>query len=399
MREIDHAPNQPPPENKRFYPALDGLRATAVLLILLHHYRSNPHSLLEWGWVAVDLFFVLSGFLITGILFDTRHQIHRYSNFYWRRVLRIFPLYYAVWLAFALATPWLHLSWSLRWMLWPLYFGNFTHVVARSGGAQETLDWVWNGAGRTIPWIGQLFSFGHLWSLCVEEQFYFVWPFVVFSLGKRSTLLKICLVVVAGSPLLRLLAYVLTPEALLSREFLYRSTFFRTDALLLGGAIALACGGKQADFLFRYYKRIGVGTLLLLLATRWLAIHLQHQSSYGSPLTPWISIVGFTYVDLISASILLLAIDKASLLFRILRWSPLQWLGRMSYGFYVFHDLFHSAYAMLAFRIARRSHLSQVYLPQLTLVLALLCTTLLAFVSYRFFELPFLRLKPRFTRA
>lgn len=393
------APGLPPPENKRYYPALDGLRAFAVLLVFFHHYRPEPHSLLEWGWVAVDLFFVLSGFLITGILFDTRDQAHRYSNFYWRRVLRIFPLYYAIWIGAALATPLLHLVWSPRWILWPLYFGNFTHIVAQSPVPQETLDWVWNGAGRTIPWIGNFFSFGHLWSLSVEEQFYLIWPCLVFSLKKRSALLKVCLAVFIGMPVIRLGAYALAPQALLAREFLYRSTFFRVDALLLGGAVALVQRGPRADLLFRYCTRVGAVTLLLLFATRWFAVHLQHQSPFGSPLTPWISIVGFTYVDLISASVLLLAVQETSFLSRVFRFPALQWLGRLSYGFYVFHDLFHAAYITMAIRLANRSHLGPAYVPQITIVLALLCTTLLAAISFRFFERPFLLLKSRFTRT
>src|ERR1700728_3407250 len=79
------------PENRAFYPALDGMRAIAFLVVFGHHYLQLP-----WGWAGVDLFFVLSGFLITGILFDTRNDPNRVRNFYLRRTLRIFPLYYGV---------------------------------------------------------------------------------------------------------------------------------------------------------------------------------------------------------------------------------------------------------------------------------------------------------------
>ncbi len=394
-----HAPGQPAPENKRFYPALDGLRALAVLLILLHHYRLRPHSILEWGWVAVDLFFVLSGFLITGILFDTRDQVHRFANFYWRRVLRIFPLYYGIWIAAAAATPVFHFAWTRRWLLWPLYLGNFTHLVARSTAPQGTLDWLWNYAPHTIPTLGPFFSFGHLWSLSVEEQFYLVWPFLVFNVRSRRTLLNLCLVIVVAMPLLRGLAGTLLPQNLLDREILYRSTFFRVDSLLLGSALALMQRGTRAASLFRHAKAVGATTLLLLLATGWFAIHVLHQEPTGSPLTPWIATIGYTYVDLLSACILLLALEETSLFSRFLQIRPLQWLGRISYGFYVFHDLFHPAYSTLAFRLTRKLHMNLAHSEQMILPVAFICTTATAFLSYRLFERPFLLLKTRFTKV
>src|ERR1700712_3651211 len=91
------------PENRAFYPALDGLRAVAFLMVFFQHYLSMP-----WGWTGVNVFFVLSGFLITGILFDTRDAPNRARNFYVRRTLRIFPLYYAIFLALLLLQPIMH---------------------------------------------------------------------------------------------------------------------------------------------------------------------------------------------------------------------------------------------------------------------------------------------------
>src|ERR1700744_4617103 len=107
------------PENRGFYPALDGLRALAFLMVFATHYEGMP-----WGWSGVDVFFVISGFLITGILLDTRDDRYRVRNFYARRSLRIFPLYYGVFLLLLLLTPFLHLNWSAGWLAWPLYVGN-----------------------------------------------------------------------------------------------------------------------------------------------------------------------------------------------------------------------------------------------------------------------------------
>ena len=102
------------PENRAFYPALDGLRAIAFLMVFGQHYLQLP-----WGWAGVDLFFVLSGFLITGILFDTCDDSHRIRNFYVRRTLRIFPLYYGVMLALLLMQPIIHWHLNWHWLIWP----------------------------------------------------------------------------------------------------------------------------------------------------------------------------------------------------------------------------------------------------------------------------------------
>jgi peptidoglycan/LPS O-acetylase OafA/YrhL len=100
------------PAKRAFYPALDGLRAVAFLMVFFHHYMRLP-----WGWSGVDFFFVLSGFLITGILFDTRHDFHRFRNFYVRRTLRIFPLYYGIILGMGCVA---RLYWELRSICSPL---------------------------------------------------------------------------------------------------------------------------------------------------------------------------------------------------------------------------------------------------------------------------------------
>jgi peptidoglycan/LPS O-acetylase OafA/YrhL len=105
-------PSHAMPENRLFYPALDGMRAIAFLLVFGQHYLQIP-----WGWAGVDLFFVLSGFLITGILFDSRDDPFRVRNFYVRRTLRIFPLYYGIMLALLVLQPFAHWQWNWRWMV------------------------------------------------------------------------------------------------------------------------------------------------------------------------------------------------------------------------------------------------------------------------------------------
>src|ERR1700749_4828090 len=184
LRNLPVAGNTPTtaPENRAFYPALDGMRAVAFTLVFLIHYLRLP-----WGWSGVNIFFVLSGFLITGILLDTRNDAHRARNFYVRRILRIFPLYYGVLLALLLLHPLLHCQWTRAWLAWPLYLGNFLRFAGPSaaidGSPLEHAADGWLILGR-FPHAS--LYVGHFWSLCVEEQFYLFWPWVVFLIRSRK---------------------------------------------------------------------------------------------------------------------------------------------------------------------------------------------------------------------
>ena len=137
-------------------------------------------SLSRGAGPGVDLFFVLSGFLITGILFDSRNDPHRIRNFYVRRTLRIFPLYYAVML---LLIPFAYRGLSWSWLVWPAFLGNYAKVIGpytsgsplqRLADFQPCLQVTIHGTYREVLFLG------HFWSLCVEEQFYLMWPWIVF---------------------------------------------------------------------------------------------------------------------------------------------------------------------------------------------------------------------------
>jgi hypothetical protein len=205
------------PENRAFYPALDGLRAVAFLMVFLQHYYAMP-----WGWTGVNIFFVLSGFLITGILFDSRDDPHRARNFYVRRTLRIFPLYYAIVFALLLAEPIMHWQWSRAWIAWPLYLGNLLRAWSpRAGMAGSTLQIAANGwlESPRFPQLG--LSLGHFWSLCVEEQFYLIWPWVVFWIRSRRTLLWVCGSVVLADVVLRFVGQSFLPAWMIHQDVLH----------------------------------------------------------------------------------------------------------------------------------------------------------------------------------
>ncbi|HKB45330.1 MAG TPA: acyltransferase, partial [Chitinophagaceae bacterium] len=166
---------KPEISKRNHYPALDGLRGIAILLVVfLHNFRFMNYFF--FGWLGVDLFFVLSGFLITDILMNTLQEPHFLRNFYMRRVLRIFPLYYltliiCLYILPAITSLYLDMRYYQSNQLWLwLYMQNWLYVFKEPFGAQMLL---------------------HLWSLAVEEQFYLIWPVTILLIRKPKILFGI----------------------------------------------------------------------------------------------------------------------------------------------------------------------------------------------------------------
>jgi peptidoglycan/LPS O-acetylase OafA/YrhL len=374
----------PEPANHKHFPALDGLRAVAFLMVFAQHYRLMP-----WGWAGVDVFFVLSGFLITGILFDTRDQVHRVRNFYIRRTLRIFPLYYGLMLVFAVAYPLFHWRWDWAFLLWPAYLGNFcraVHPYVFRSPLEMLADFQLVSATHNVT-----LYLGHFWSLCVEEQFYLIWPWVVFWVRDRKKLLYICLACIVICPAARVIANHTLPQFMLDQEVLYRWTPFRVDALLIGGFIALVRRGTTPRWL-PAAARIGFGVLLGALLL-WLALNpYARHGPEGYVYPAWEFTWGLVFVDAISACLIVMALARDSITYRILNVRPLRWIGQISYGAYVFHDILHDEFS----RIILLLHLRHTRVP--TVALALTFTLLAAWASYHLFEMRFIALKDRWTR-
>lgn len=396
-RRDDLVADLPAPENKRFYPALDGLRALAVLMVFFEHYEASKFPALHWGWAGVDVFFVLSGFLITGILYDTRETQHRFRNFYARRTLRIFPLYYAVLLVGVALTPVFHWLWNPAWILWFCYLGNYARffyldspLFAR--GAVEHLI-----AQAPYHYLPGLYL-GHFWSLCVEEQFYLVWPLVVYWVRDRVRLRNICAIVCCATLLARIACVFLVPHKLLAAEFLYRVTPLRADALLLGGLVALCLRGPETAWMQRLVRPIlvlgTVGFFSWELIYRLMSGQHHFWFIYAAP--PFLTTVGYTMIDLFSAALILAILQPGGALFSFFNLKWPRRLGQISYGFYVFHDIFHGVWRGLAAHLVRSTRLGG-FEAEVTSLFGLIGTTVIAYFSYRYFETPFLRLKSRFT--
>jgi peptidoglycan/LPS O-acetylase OafA/YrhL len=223
------------------YLQLDGLRGLAILLVIVYHF-SLQHPVFQGhgagygsgallqlahaGWMGVDLFFVLSGFLITGILVETRTNQHYFRNFLARRFLRIWPLYYLTLIIFivvlprVLASPPVALIRMQHQQAWFwLYGANW--LMAREGGFNET-------------------SGGYYWSLAVEEQFYLVWPLVVYKLSNQA-LLRTSMTLLAAALVSRLVLGFLG----VGSGPLYTMTFTHWDGLAVGSALAICLRSPQ----------------------------------------------------------------------------------------------------------------------------------------------------------
>jgi peptidoglycan/LPS O-acetylase OafA/YrhL len=315
------SPSQATPVPGANVPALDGLRGVAVLLVLTFHFAhiggaggAVERALLgatRAGWAGVDLFFVLSGFLITGILLDARGGQGYFRAFYARRVLRIFPLHYAylavLFLVLPLLLPAVDVRRDTQGWLWS-YLGNV--LFAREGGFHAS------------PFTG------HFWSLAVEEQFYLLWPLVVWLLPRRRLAL-LCLGLVAGAFALRFAIHRTTFNATAA----YVLTPARMDALGMGALVAVAV--REPTWWPRA-RRAAPGVLAAAAAAVG-AVWARQGGLFGGD--PAVQVWAFGPLAAGFAAVLVLALDGAGspAFTRGLSWRPLRTAGKYGYGLYVLH--------------------------------------------------------------
>jgi peptidoglycan/LPS O-acetylase OafA/YrhL len=371
-------------DKQRFAP-LDGLRGLAIAAVFSFHYRIEPHSPAEWGWTGVDLFFALSGFLITGILFDSLGEQHYFRNFYIRRALRIFPLYWGLWcilLAFMLAKA----RFEAAFLAWPAYVGNYLGAYALHSGLKHEHFNVLPAAVH-IAQEKLRIRVGPYWSLCVEEQYYLTWPFVVWVLRRRERLLRFCVAGMAGVLVIRVALRFWLPAEWLAYNEVYFWTFTRSDSLLAGSALALWVrwpGGL--DRRHTGIIAVAITAALIALATaEWLCGLFNGISFAG-----WMQTWGLTAVAVAAAGVVALSLRAGSLA-RVLTSKPLQHLGRVSYGFYVFHLLFWDCDRIVIDATTPRIHAWLIHAAVFAWV------WLLSWASFQWYETPFLRLKERWS--
>ena len=360
----------------RQIPALDGIRGLAIVWVALHNTTDLPttpsggvsHLLIllsHPGWIGVQLFFALSGFLITAGLIDSQGARNYFSGFYARRALRILPLYYAVLLALLVVLP---------------------HLVTPP--APFTTD------GQASLWLFTAnltqqtpYGFGHFWSLAIEEQFYLVWPLVVFWLTPRG-LLAACLGISGGALALR---WALAAHGA-DWWTLYSTTPCRMDALALGAAGACIVRlPRLREWLGSRVRTLALLSALLLVAGIPLTHYYDRTGFAGET-------IGYTLLALSSAVfVTATAVPEGARvgLASLLSWRPLTSCGRYSYAMYVFHQILHKLVGepWLHMRFGDQPTTQVIVFYSLAI---LLVSYLLAFCSYHAFEKRFLRMKRLF---
>jgi peptidoglycan/LPS O-acetylase OafA/YrhL len=366
-------------------PALDGLRGVAILLVLAYHslgLRADPDdAVLRWigraGWVGVDLFFVLSGFLITEILIDKVSRLRGLRAFYARRALRIFPLYYlflAVVFGLGAIVPALHTEGFQRvadhqgW-LW-LYASNIKMAITGDPGV-----FGWEKTG----WVETT----HFWTLAIEEQFYLIWPVLILALPSRWRVATIAVVCLAAPSLRALLVWNGNEIAA------YVSMPCRMDALGAGALVAVARsrqGFGSAEL--RLARRLALATGLAALTLGVL------RGGYEN-LDPAIVVLGYSLNAVFFAAVVALCVGlpASHRMIRALSGRGLRGIGRVSYGIYVLH----LPLVKLLFVSPGWEHPAASWAGGTALFLALtLVSLLVAWLVFALWERPFLKLKRRF---
>jgi peptidoglycan/LPS O-acetylase OafA/YrhL len=322
-----------------------------------------------FGWLGVDLFFVLSGFLITDILLKTIGEKKSLRNFYMRRVLRIFPLYYLGLVIFLLVLPkfvsHFNVSYYQQHQVWLwTYLQNWLYIF-RDPGHYNVLN--------------------HLWSLAVEEQFYLLWPFVILVIRKPKYLLaciSLLLVAVIG---LRLWIWVNHVEDL---AYFNLYTFTRIDGICIGCMVALLL---RIDPLFLRKNTTVIVLFFALLNFMFFFINRSYHFGF-----PYLALLGYTTFAMIFGILVNEAVTRSSTLINILFDNPLlKFFGKISYGFYMFHwPLYFLLYPWLYQNL--KSIAGGGWLQFFISLSATLTAVLCSWISFRFFERYFLRMKAKY---
>jgi peptidoglycan/LPS O-acetylase OafA/YrhL len=389
MPTVDGPPFNAPPGEPRHIPALDGIRGLAILLVLLFHTGTmlrDPgtgsvidrvyEQIMNAGWCGVDLFFVLSGFLITGILHGTRARPRYFYNFYGRRILRIFPLYYAFLLVVTVALP------------------IAVELVHKKPGDNHAAVWCWLYLSNY--WIAARGSWasGNLlditWSLSIEEQFYMVWPLLIWLLNRR-TMMGVCVAIIAGDLVARVIA-VHTGVNVVAIQTL---TPMRLDGLATGAWIALAIRGPMPK---HHLRRIATAAVAIGITTIAIIIATGGGFSGGGR---GVQAFGYSALALLFGGLITFAATpgRSRLVAGVTSVAPLAFLGQYSYALYLLNRPVLSLVRDKMF--ASVSH-HTVMGSQLPVTLAfqavvIACSLAAALASWHLFEKRFLALKRYFS--
>ena len=360
-------------------PSLDGVRGVAILLVLLFHF-----GILTFGWTGVDLFFILSAFLITQVLQSTKSRgFGAYiGRFYWRRFLRIVPLYFGylavISLVFLFTGKPSFLGAQLPWLATFSY--NFYCGAVLIGGKEHL--------------------FHPLWSLSTEEQFYLVWPIIVWLLPRKGVV-ALAIAMFLAAPIIRANEYHLVQSLGISvgseGRLVYNFPFGHIDLFACGALLALVRNGL-------WVTRPRLWAILLvfpaLLHVIWQVLSSilqghafpQHLGFPTSDISLRFHIWGYGLGCLAFSGLMVIALygNRENWVRRAMEWEPLRWMGKISFGLYILH--WPILLLMMHFFPLSDSIFLRILQWQLFIGVAVTA----AWLSYRYYESVFLRLKTRY---
>lgn len=385
---VEHSPRDPLteqmsrgpiPDWSRRIPALDGLRGIAILLVLMRHsifiMKTTSKFLLpilavgKLTWSGVDLFFILSGFLIGGILLDAKSSPRYFRTFYLRRAFRIYPLYYVVAVVF---------------------LARFVPFHLPSGALIDH-------PRLPIPWAAYLtltqnfWLFGlpgameATWSLCIEEQFYLIIPLLI-RIANRRHLVVTLISVIVGAPFLRILLHSGYPHG---DYFCYVLAPCRADALCMGVLSAVLVRDASAWRWLVAHR----GWLQVVLIGLFVGVIYMTWKGYGAFQAP-MTTFGLSWIALFYTCILLLVVsDSQGAVRNALCKQWLMGLGTLAYCIYLVHvPLLHAGRHLLAVAFDASATASWF----LGGIAGIVATLIVAAVSWRYFEKPLLRMGHRY---
>ncbi|HUB29595.1 MAG TPA: acyltransferase [Terracidiphilus sp.] len=359
---------------KRYVPCLEGLRGYGFLLVFCGHYFAPSQlahpgtirlkfatAMASMGLFAVPAFFVLSGYLIGGILYDTRHREGFFRVFYTRRILRVFPVFYVTLLAILLFNTLYKVPYDYHFWVHFLYIQNLLPSYIHQHSSHVSMI--------------------HFWSLAVEEQFYLLWPLVVWLFPERKKLLSIATCLIAFSCILRIAApfFIASPKAIVW------FTPTRADAILLGVILALIRHDPIYERIKPFAKWVVLAggataaTLAILKGASWSMTFAGEEI--------WIPLVNFT-----SFAIIITVMEEGTLINRLCSQKWICWLGSLSYSLYVFH-LTYAVFFLDTVTRVLEDHMRQSFAVLTAGLLAFCLTLLLSIICYLLIERPILNMK------
>ncbi|HXA00321.1 MAG TPA: acyltransferase [Candidatus Dormibacteraeota bacterium] len=363
-------------------PELDGIRGLAILSVLCFHYISiqggapagsvvdRLQRLVILGGTGVDLFFVLSGFLIGGILLDVKDSPRYFRTFYARRIFRIIPVYFA---------------WITAYILIVRFAGKYLLALSHSGNMPPLGYLVYNHYLFLQNFYLDKFHnlagawFDHTWSLAVEEQFYVVIPLLVYFLPRKAYKIFLFCVILL-EPLLRI---VLLKTGILNAGLIGQLTFTRADVLAVGALAALYWREENARaWLQNKSRAIYLFLFLLFLGFVAFWVWSPYQRSFAFEAVGY-SVVAFFYVTLLLAALCIPGGPVSS----VARWSLLRKIGAVSYCMYLIHIVANVACHAVLLRATPKI---STPLGAAVTVFAALLTYVIALISWRIFEEPLL---------